>query len=151
MTTTVRMSQVCPDNSSWYLGNLVSFLVSGADTDGRIALIQTCETRGREPPRHIHHHEDEIIYVLEGHLQFSVGETCFDAPRGTYVLLPRGIEHGFTLASEEAKLLLMLTPAGLEGYFKELSRPVGQLHALPDAEQLVTTAARYGVEITGPP
>ncbi len=73
------------------------------------------------------------------------------------MLLPRGIEHGFILASEEAKLLLLLAPAGLEGYFKELSQPVAQLHAppdagtMPDVEQMVTTAARYGVEITGPP
>ncbi len=151
MTTAVRMSQVCPDNSAWYLGNLVSFLVSGADTGGRFALIQTCETRGCEPPRHIHHHEDEIIYVLEGCLRFSVDEASFDAPSGSYVLLPRGVEHGFLLATAEAKLLMMPTPAGLEGYFKELSQLVEHRHAALDAEQLVTVAARYGVEITGPP
>ena len=151
MTITVHMSQVCLDNSAWYLGNHISFLVSGADTDGKFALIQTCETRGCEPPRHIHHHEDELIYVLEGHLRFSVGEVTFDALSGTSVLLPRGVEHGFILTSDEVKLLLLLTPAGLEGYFKELSQPLERLHAWPDAEHLITTAARYGMEITGPP
>jgi quercetin dioxygenase-like cupin family protein len=157
MMTELHIQQVALTNSAWYLGNLVSVLISGAHTDGRFALIQSHEIKGCEPPRHVHHHEDEILYVLEGHVQVSVGEAHFDAGSGTAVLLPRGSEHSCILHSATAKFLLMLLPAGLEGYFNELSAPATDLHRSvaggghPSVEQLITTAARYGVEITGPP
>ena len=61
----------------------------------------------------------------------------------------------YRVESDEARLLIFLLPAGLEGCYREL----GQLAGEPDGgpgkgsdrvERLVATAARYGVEITGP-
>jgi hypothetical protein len=53
--------------------------------------------------------------------------------------------------SEAARLLVLAIPAGLDGYYREL----GQLSAGPceyqEAERLVVVAARYGIDITGPP
>ena len=63
--------------------------------------------------------------------------------------MPRGGEHGFVVETQEAQLLTLVLPAGLEGYYLELdeaSREDGVT-----VERLVTVAARYGVEITGPP
>jgi quercetin dioxygenase-like cupin family protein len=157
MMTELHIQQVALTNSAWYLGNLVSVLISGAHTDGRFALIQSHEIKGCEPPRHVHHHEDEILYVLEGHVQVSVGEAHFDAGSGTAVLLPRGSEHSVLLYSATAELLLMLLPAGLEDYFNDVGAPATYLYRSPagsghpNVEQLITTAARYGMEITGPP
>jgi hypothetical protein len=37
------------------------------------------------------------------------------------VFLPRNVQHSFTIESEQARILILLTPAGLEGWFKELS------------------------------
>jgi hypothetical protein len=51
----------------------------------------------------------------------------------------------------------MLLPAGLEDYFNEVGAPATYLYRSPagsghpNVEQLITTAARYGMEITGPP
>ncbi len=152
----LHIQQASLTNSAWFFGTLVSVLISGAQTNGRFALIQTHHTKGCEPPRHVHHHEDEMVYVLEGHVQVFVGESCIDAAAGTSVLLPQGIEHSVVLHSDQAKFLLMLIPAGLEGYFKELSVPATHLHrppaegGTPCIEQLITTAARYGIEIMGP-
>ncbi len=67
---------------------------------------------------------------------------------GTSVVLPAGREHGFAVDSDEAKLLVIVAPAGLEDFYAALAGtiPAGQ----PAAEWLVTLAARHGVEITGP-
>jgi quercetin dioxygenase-like cupin family protein len=149
----VSIRQASTENSMWYLDSLISILVSGAQTEERFMLLHTCETRGHEPPRHIHQQADEVLFVLEGQLQVTVGDTRFDAHQGACVLLPRGVEHSFVLCSDEAKLLLLL-PAHLGGYFRELSRPATQSTVPTDSglqvERLIATAARYGMEITGP-
>ncbi len=44
-------------------------LITGEETGGRFALIQTVEVRGEEPPRHRHEREDEILHVLDGALR----------------------------------------------------------------------------------
>jgi hypothetical protein len=60
--------------------------------------------------------------------------------------LPR-VEHAHVVATELARMLVFVVPAGFEGFYRE----VGALGASPlDVERLVATAARYGCEITGP-
>ena len=138
------------------LGSVVNLLVTGEETAGRFAVVETRERRGAEPPRHVHTREDELVYVLEGEVTFYAGGERIACPAGACLLLPRGCEHTFVVESGEARLLVLLLPAGLEGYYRELSRP-GEQGGEPaqdgrlDVERLVTVAARYGVEITGPP
>ena len=66
-------------------------------------------------------------------------------PAGTCVALPAGREH----ASAETKLLVLAAPAGLEGLYRELGGL--NLSGTTDVKRLVAVAARYGVEVTGPP
>src|SRR5215469_16113838 len=61
------------DRSVWYNGNLLTFLATAEDTQGRFALIEAVAKRGNVPPPHIHHREDETFYVMEGEMTFSVG------------------------------------------------------------------------------
>ena len=37
------------------------------------------------------------------------------------VFLPRAVRHSFTIESEQSRLLILATPAVLEGWFKEFS------------------------------
>ena len=51
--------------------------------------------------------------------------------------------------SEEARVLVVASPAGLEGFLYEMDETKGAAeHTL---ERLVGVAARYGVDFTGPP
>ncbi len=156
-TSGLRAVRAGKENSLQYLGNLVSLLVSGEDTQGQFAVIETRERRGTERPRHRHNHEDEVVYVLEGLVRFYVDGQRLYCPAGTCVLLPRNCEHSFSVESEEARLLVILVPAGMEGYYRDLGVPAddrdghGSVGGQMDVERLVTVAARYGVEITGPP
>ena len=120
-------------------------LVAGKETAGRFALLVTVEMGGTEPPRHCHHWEDEALYVLEGELAVCLGDEWHRVPAGAAVSLPRGGEHGLVVATREARVLAALTPAGFEGFYREVAG------AAPGLERLVALAARYGCEITGPP
>ncbi len=57
-------------------------LVTGAQFGGRLALIETLEMPGAEPPCHCHHWEDETLYVLEGELVVFCGGTWTQAVAG---------------------------------------------------------------------
>jgi membrane protease YdiL (CAAX protease family)/quercetin dioxygenase-like cupin family protein len=126
-------------------------LLTGEDTGGRFALLETVETRGREPPGRIHTREDLAVYVLEGLVRFCTDGAWRECSAGACVLLPRGTEHTFAVRSERARLLVLLAPAGLEGYYRELDEHAGAATAgMTDFERLVTVAARYGVAIAVP-
>ena len=121
-------------------------LVRGEATGGRLAVVELLELQGHEPPRHLHANEDEVVCVLEGSLTVCVGEDVHRATAGACLLLPRGTEHGYALETGSARLLVVLIPAGLEGFF-------GEADAAPSSagvERLIAVAARYGVAITGP-
>jgi quercetin dioxygenase-like cupin family protein len=65
--------------------------------------------RGEEPPEHTHPTEDEIFYVLRGELTFLCGGESFDVSEGGFIYLPQGIEHGYTIRSEESVHLIVVT------------------------------------------
>ena len=125
-------------------------LVSGEQTQGRFAAIETRERPGAEPPRHVHHREDELIVVLDGRVTFDRAGERLTRCAGTWLFLARGCEHSYVVESAEARLLLLLSPAGLEDCLRELGQPDALLADHHGIERLVATAARYGVEITGP-
>ena len=131
------------EQSVWYSGWLTTFLASGQDTQGQFALLEQSTRKGNVPPPHIHHKEDETFYVLEGEMTFSVGDQTIKATPGTMVFLPRNVMHCFTIDSDEVRLLVQLTPAGLEGFFKELSVPAPSMTLPPPANS--STARSRGL------
>lgn len=145
-------------DSYWHLGNRFSLLVTGDETQGRFATFEIRITRGNEPPRRIHHQEDEIVYVLEGYLTYFVDEEEHEVHAGAALFIPSGVERCFRVDSDEVRLLVTFVPSGFERYLQEVGIPAscgnaeGQArHGEIDVERLVTVAARYGIEITGPP
>lgn len=120
-------------------------LLRGEETAGRCGLVETVERRGARPPRHLHIGEDETLYVIEGSLSVWVAGEWFEAPAGTALFLPRGVEHALLAETEKVRVLSFFAPAGFERFYGEMAA-VGPL----DVERLVTAAARYGCEIAGP-
>ena len=144
------------DHSVWYNGSLMTFLATGEDTHGQFALIEAVARRDNVPPPHIHHREDEIFYVLEGEVVVTVGGRTIKGTAGTMFFLPRDVAHSFTIESEQSRMLILLTPAGLERWFKEFSVPA-QAMTLPPADEtgyrevqrMLEAAPRYGIEFVG--
>ncbi len=129
-------------------GEPATVLVAGAATGGKLALLEVRVGRDTLLPVHLHHWDDEIVYVLEGEVTFHLDGERRPGPAGTCVLLPRGSEHAYSVESAEARLLVVVAPAGIEAFYGEQCRCGTE--AGPDLERLVTIGARYGVEVTGP-
>ncbi len=144
-------------DARWFLGALLTIKASGETTDGGVAVIEHHARQGHGSPLHVHHNEDEWFYVTEGELTFWTAGEVTRAPAGSFVYLPRDVSHTFLVSSSEARFLLVLEPAGFEGFVRELSEPARE-RTLPPAtvqppspEQMTATAARYGLDILGPP
>jgi quercetin dioxygenase-like cupin family protein len=97
-------------------------LATSADTDGQLTCNETTLYPGYEPPAHTHAHEDEAFYILEGSLTFTVGAQSLSAAPGTFVWLPRTIQHGLTVDTDSARVLINIMPANLERYFEQLAQ-----------------------------
>ena len=143
--------------SYWSLGLLQTFLAEGKDTDERFSLGEGLAPKGAEPPPHTHTREDEAYYILEGELTFRVGGQPVEVGPGDYVWLPRGVEHSFEIKTEQARALVLFTPAGMEEAFKQLGEPAKSAtlppppEGPPDVEGIVDVFKAYGVEFAPPP
>ena len=109
---------LAPDlsNSYWYIGHLISVLLSAKDTGGAFSLIHGYEIKGLEPPPHTHTREDESFYLLDGEITYKAGDKVMHAGKGNWVFLPRGIQHSFQVITEKAEVLMHLSPGGFEDY-----------------------------------
>jgi mannose-6-phosphate isomerase-like protein (cupin superfamily) len=104
---------VIPPGQGYRLGN-VEFLARTADTPRfNFSIIEI--VAGRELEAHVHDDEDDAFYILEGELTFIFGAEQASAPRGTFVLVPPGVEHGFRNAGEvPVRMLNIHAPAGFD-------------------------------------
>jgi len=142
-------------NSYWYIGHLMSILLSAKDTGGAFALIHGFEIKGLEPPPHIHTLEDESFYLLDGEINYTAGNELFRARKGNWVFLPKGIQHSFQVVTDQAEVLIHLSPGGFENYFIEMSEPAPEMvipprpKGPPDIKRIIETASKYGVRFPG--
>jgi quercetin dioxygenase-like cupin family protein len=140
--------------SVWVVGDLYTFLATGEETGGAYALIHAEVPPQSGPPPHIHRREDEAFYVLEGELSFVVDGRAIQATAGAWVTLPRGTLHAFkNVGKSRAKMLIVVTPSGLEKFFVEVGDEATDRSAaapVPDIEKLLATAPKYGLEIKLP-
>ena len=115
--------------------------LTGRDTGGAFMLMEQRYAPGAGVPPHVHAREDEAFRVLEGALRFRIGDESVTATAGTTLWAPREVVHGYE-AVDRARLLTLVTPAGLEAMFEELARrPPGPL----DPQELTGICARYGI------
>lgn len=139
----------------WFAGGLMVTKASGAETDGHFALLDQTLPAHYAAPRHVHHSEDEAWYLLQGEATFFCGEETLEATRGSFVFLPRAIEHAFKVGPRGARLLTMAAPASFADFVAEAGEPAKERAVPPaapmDIERLTRIAARYGIEIVGPP
>jgi quercetin dioxygenase-like cupin family protein len=124
------------------IGDRQTIKLDGSHTNGAFALIEQNNQPGTTVPEHFHTQEDEIFYVLEGEMEFTVAKEKIVATAGTTVFLPRGVPHSFRVAGNGARALIMLQPAGTEKMFRELhALPPGE----PDFNQVGKICSKYGI------
>ena len=70
---------------------------------------------------HFHKGHSDSFYVLEGEVEFHVGDEVVHGAPGTYVLAPPGVVHYFRNVSDKpARMLNLHTPGGFAEYRREL-------------------------------
>jgi mannose-6-phosphate isomerase-like protein (cupin superfamily) len=97
-----------------------------------------------DTPLHVHANEDEMYYVLEGEHIVRCGDDEFRLGPGGVVFLPRGIPHSQRrVVPGQGRLLVLTSPAGFEGFFRELAEAERAGTLGPDA--YAGASDRYGV------
>lgn len=145
--------------SVWFVGSLITVKATDENTQGSFSLIEQVAPPDYGPPWHVHHEDEELVYVIEGEATVFVGDETMEAASGTMVYLPHGVPHSYRIEGEQpARLIVMTFKPGFEQYFieggepaKELTLPPSEPPSEEKIEQLSELAPQYGYEILGPP
>ena len=123
----------------------IRYLIDGSST-GTMGIFElTVPSGSNVPPPHSHSNNEEIVYVLEGTLRYSVGTETRDLVAGESMHTPRGVVHVFSNPSASvARALIILSPDIGVQYFKDVAAVVSG-SAPADKAALVAAMARYGL------
>src|SRR5690242_21460812 len=136
------------DGAMGFLGSIgVRFMIDGSEAAERFSLVEhPMSPRALAAPVHRHTREDEYSYVLEGRMGALLGDDVVEAGPGDLVFKPRDQWHTFWNAGDEpCRILEIISPAGFERFFQELSDLGGVLAVGP--EVLAELNERYGLEM----
>jgi quercetin dioxygenase-like cupin family protein len=104
---------VVPPGEGHRVGN-VEFLARTIDTP-RFTFGIIDFAPGRTMEQHAHADEDDAFYILEGEITFNLGDENVAGPPGTFVLIPPGVQHGFTNhGGTPVRMLNIHAPAGFD-------------------------------------
>jgi len=122
------------------------FKVMPSETGGGLFVVEHKNLQPGGPPLHIHFHQEEWFYVMEGEVVFQVGDQRLTLKPGESVLAPRQIPHTFSaLGTTPGHMLIAFTPAGkMEQYFRDTA----DAH-LP-APDLAEYFSHYDMKYVGP-
>lgn len=126
-------------------GSRMVFKAVGETTDNTFSFMERqLPVSNRRPQAH-RHAGPEGFYVLEGLIEFIVGDEKRTGGPGFWVLVPGGVRHTFGIAGETpAKLLIIHAPA-TDAYFVELEKLwAGDTSPSPEAER--NLMRRYGLD-----
>ncbi len=128
-------------------------LEDGRTTSHRLGIGEiTIAPHTDGPPQHRHAQHDEGFYVVSGTVRFTVGDTSYDAPARTLVMIPPGAPHTFANPGDEPAVILnTFTPDLYVQYFRDLHDMIAAGQPLT-GEAIVTVMGRYAtVPATGAP
>jgi len=136
------------DAQEGFLGSIgVRFMIDGSEAGERFSLVEhPMSARALAAPLHRHTREDEYSYVLEGRMGALLGDDVVEAGPGDLVHKPRNQWHTFWNAGDEpCRILEIISPAGFEQFFRELSDLGGAMNA--DPAELARLSERYALEM----
>ena len=115
-----------------------------AATSGALTVMLETLRPGAAVPLHRLLTRDEAVFVHKGQGRATVNDTTMTVVPGMTIVVPRGAWYGLrNTGTGELQVMLVVSPAGLEGFFRELARaedPVG-------LQALQRLAAQYEIEL----
>jgi quercetin dioxygenase-like cupin family protein len=126
-------------------GSQIFHKVKSKDTDGVFSVTEIVTPREKGVALHVHEREDELVYLLAGEIEVTLGNQKMKAVPGVMALLPRGIPHGFrNIGNKPSRLLDTILPGQFDNYFVELAA----LFAAgdPSEEQIDRLSRKYAIK-----
>lgn len=140
-------------------GDNYRVVVSGEQTGNRFSVFDMLIPPGGGPLPHAHPDTEEWFYILEGELEYKTENGSQVVKTGGFVYIPfGGAIHSFkNISGKMAHVLCVVTPAGLENFFREFGAPVskGEFPPLPEInaefkEKVARLNKKYGQKIFPP-
>jgi mannose-6-phosphate isomerase-like protein (cupin superfamily) len=146
------------DNSRWYMGSMMTFLINSEQTGGTFSMTEYLSEPGNEAPAHVHDREDEFVYVLEGRITAYIGKEVFSAVQNQGVYFPKLVPHTFRIRTPQLRMLIWMSPGGFERYFRDMSEPAPSLglpiHAVnygaADMKHAIRKGREHGISFLTP-
>jgi mannose-6-phosphate isomerase-like protein (cupin superfamily) len=128
------------------LSNLgVTHLLTSAETGGAYYLCEAIFGPESGSPLHIHHREDEVIYVLEGAIDIRLDKDRLPVPVGGVIHLPKKVPHALHNPLKiPLKIMVHAIPGGLENYFDDVDAAIQ--NGTLDDDMHTRISAKYGLE-----
>ncbi len=123
-------------------GTTVTFKVE-SHAAGGASLTEWEALPGFDTGLHVHERLEETWYVLDGELEFRVGDETIHATAGSTVFVPPQVPHAFANRSgQSAKFVMTMSPPGHDRYFDELARLLA-VDGPPDPGAIADLRKRY--------
>jgi mannose-6-phosphate isomerase-like protein (cupin superfamily) len=139
----------------WHLGALMTFKALSEETAGQFWALEGHADKNMAVPLHAHTQEDEVWYVLEGEIAFTVGDRTQRLGPGAFVYVPRHTPHTFQIVSETARWFGVGIGGRLDQWFFETGVPAPALTLPPppegpiDPAPIIASLKAYGTETLG--
>lgn len=118
--------------------------VKSRDTHGVFSVVEVVTPPQGKVALHVHEREDELVYVLDGTIEVTLGDQTMTAVPGVLALLPRGIPHGFTNVGDvPSRVLDTILPGGFDAYFVEMAELYSK--GEPDPEKVDALSRKYAI------
>jgi quercetin dioxygenase-like cupin family protein len=125
----------------------IRYLFDGSATGESGLFEMSLPPQAKVPPAHSHPGAEEILFVLEGRLRYSIDGVERDLGPGDAAFTPRGSVHGFSNPFHETvRTLTVLTPDIGAQYFREAAAIVNA-GGPPDQQGLAQVMQRHGLAV----
>jgi quercetin dioxygenase-like cupin family protein len=123
----------------------IHYLLDGSQGESLGVFELEVPPASNVPPPHSHAGSEELVYVLEGRLRYTVGPETRDLVAGQVMHTPRGVVHAFANPFDTtARALIVMSPDIGAGYFREVAEVVNR-GGPPDRAALVAVMSRHGL------
>ena len=141
---------VPPDQGPISPSRSFSLKLRGGETGDSIMVFEETVPAGTKSTFHLHHHSDEVAYVLSGEVTFKIGDEVAVGGPGTCTFMPRGVPHAWkSTGTETGRVLFLYTPARAGGLIEEQQR-TGRKFGSMNERELAEILERHGWELLGP-
>ena len=123
-------------------GDRLSLRVNGEDGECPVAVVEGV-SEDREWVQFHSHPWDELTYVVDGEMEFRVGDTHAIGKAGTIVALPRDVPHSLRVPTGTARYLMVTLGAPSVAFLQEIGKAYAEG---PTLERLIEIAGRHGVK-----